>query len=173
MVFDAYVSLLFSKWDVLALAGGRFFLRGIGCIGAVGELEKDGETIYTTVQGAELYEVELYVGGERLRGRCDCPWAQQAEVAGGGGGGGDAGSKGGNFCKHCVAVALVYGYETERGQALPRRLDVRSYLELLDHDDLIDVLALAAEDDRKLRHLLRRRIAAGRAGHTEFRYPRR
>ncbi len=168
-MFDVYVSG-FTKWDVLALAGGRFFLRGIGCIGAVGELEKDGDTVFATVQGSDLYEVELYVGaegGEALRGRCNCAWAQEAEVAGA-----EPVAGGGNFCKHCVAVALVYAYERERGQALPRQLDVRAYLELLDHDNLIDVLAEAAEHDRKLRHLLHRRVTAGRVRSRVFRYPR-
>lgn len=163
MVFDAYVSG-FSKGDVLALAGGKTFLRGIGCIGAVGELEKDGEAIYATVQGTGLYEVELHVGAEGLRARCDCPWARAAEAAGN--------PEGGNFCKHCVAVALVYSYELERGRALPRHLDVRSYLELLNHDDLVDVLAEAAEHDRKLRQRLHRRATAGRAKGGGFRYPR-
>jgi uncharacterized Zn finger protein len=154
----------FTKWDVLALAGGRFFLRGIGCISAVGELEKDGDTVCTTVQGTDLYEVELYVGEGGLRGRCNCPWAREAEVAGG--------PADGNFCKHCVAVSLVYIHERDRGQALPQQLDVRSYLELLNHDELVDVLAEAAEHDRKLRHRLHRRAMIGQPKRRGFRYPR-
>jgi len=153
-----------TKWDVLALAGGRFFLRGIGCIGAVGELEKDGDTVRTTVQGTDLYEVDLYVGEGGLRGSCNCPWAREAEVAGV--------PAGGNFCKHCVAACLVYIHERDRGRALPRQLDVRSYLELLTHDDLVEVIAEAAEHDRKLRQLLYRRASAGQPKHRDFRYPR-
>jgi uncharacterized Zn finger protein len=155
----------FTKWDVLALAGGKFFLRGIGCIGAVSDLEKDGDTVSATVQGSDLYEVELHVGDGGLSGRCTCPWAQKAEVAGG--------AAGGNFCKHCVAVALVYIHERDRGQALPQQLDVRSYLALLDHDELVELIAEAAQHDRKLRHQLHRRATVGQAGDREFRYPRK
>ncbi len=154
MVLNANVGG-FTKYDVLALAGGKSFQRGIGCIGAVGELEKDGETIYATVQGNDLYEVEVHVGKEGLSGRCECPWGQE-----------------GNFCKHCVAVALVYKYEQERGQTLPRRLDLRSYLALLDHNDLVDVMVEAADHDRKLRQRLHRRVTGDQAKSGDFRYPR-
>ncbi len=111
--------------------------------------------IWPGSQGNDLYEVELRVGKEGLSARCECPWAQE-----------------GNFCKHCVAVALVYMYEQERGQTLPRRLDLRSYLALLDHKDLVDVIVEVADHDLKLRQRLHRRVSGDQAESGDFRYPR-
>ena len=139
-VFDAHVAE-FTKDDVLALAGEKSFDRGIGYIRAVSDLEAEGDVVYATVQGNERYEVELNVGPSGLSGSCDCPWGEE-----------------GNFCKHCVAAALVYQYDSDNGRILPRRFDLRAQLALLDHGELLDLLMGAAESDRDLRRRLREAI---------------
>ncbi len=139
-VHDAHVAG-FTKDDVLALAGDKSFDRGVSYIRAVTDLETDGDVIYATVQGSDRYEVQLHVGPSGLRGSCDCPWGEE-----------------GNFCKHCVAAALVYLSDRDNGRILPRRFDLRSQLELLDHVDLVDLLMEAAESDRELRRRLREEI---------------
>jgi uncharacterized Zn finger protein len=128
----------FTKEDVLALAGDKSFERGIEYIRAVTDLETDGEAVYATVQGNDLYAVELDVGPRGLSGSCDCPWGQE-----------------GNFCKHCVAVALVYEYDRDNGRTLPNRTDLRSQLESLDHDDLVDLVMEVADGDREFRRRIR------------------
>ncbi len=140
MVFDASVAG-FTKDDVAALAGDKSFERGIGYIRAVTNLETDGEAVYATVQGSDLYEVELDVGPRGLSGTCDCPWGQE-----------------GNFCKHCVAVALVYEYDRDNGHTLPSRFDLRSAVELLDHGELVDLIMEVADGDREFRRNLRDRV---------------
>ena len=139
-VFDSHVAG-FTTDDVLALAGDKSFDRGIEYIRAVTDLETEGDAVYATVQGNDLYEVKLNVGPAGLSGSCDCPWGEE-----------------GNFCKHCVAVALVYEYDRDNGRTLPRRFDLRSCLELLDHGELVDLLMEAADIDRDLRRRLRERI---------------
>ncbi len=81
------------------------------------------------------------MGPAGLSGSCDCPWGEE-----------------GNFCKHCVAVALVYEYDRDNDRTLPRRFALRSCLELLDHGELVDLLMEAADIDRDLRRRLRERI---------------
>ncbi len=142
MVFDALVAG-FTKDDVCALAGEKSFDRGIEYIRAVADLETDGEAVYATVRGNNLYEVELDVGPRGLSGTCDCPWGQE-----------------GNFCKHCVAVALVYEYDRDNDRNLSRRFDLRSHLELLDHAELVDLLMEAADSDREFRRRLRDQMTA-------------
>ena len=97
----------FTKDDVLALAGENLSTGASSYIRAVSDLEAEGDVVYATVQGNDRYEVELNVGPSGLSGSCDCPWGQE-----------------GNFCKHCVAAALVYGYDRDNGRILPRRFDL-------------------------------------------------
>jgi uncharacterized Zn finger protein len=123
----------FTKDDVLALAGAKSYDRGCYYRDAVDDLEADDIGVYATVHGGDLYEVRLHLTG-KLAGSCDCPWGEE-----------------GNFCKHCVAVALVYLYELEQGRDIPRRLDLRAYLETLDREALVDLLIEAAEIDREVR----------------------
>ena len=143
VVLDAVVAG-YTKQDIFDLAGAKSYDRGISYVDAVEDLEADRFGVYASVQGSELYEVRLAVGQDGLDGECDCPFGEE-----------------GNFCKHCVAVALVYLYESEHGGQVARRPDLRPYLETLDRDELIALLVEAAETDRGLR----RRLEA-RAGFT-------
>ncbi|MCK0713977.1 SWIM zinc finger domain-containing protein [Chromohalobacter sarecensis] len=55
---------------------------------------KQGATITADVEGSERYTVTLKLNKRGLDGGCDCP-----------------ASEGIDFCKHCVAVALMYRAE--------------------------------------------------------------
>lgn len=142
MVFDALVAA-FTKTDVRALAGEKSYERGIEYIRAVSDLEMDGDVVYAVVQGTDRYEVELDVGPRGLSGTCDCPWGQE-----------------GNFCKHCVAVALVYEYDRDNVHTLPNGFGLRAQLELLDHGELVGLVMDLAESDRELRRRLRDRMGS-------------
>ena len=79
------------------LADGRALQRGKAYAdrGHVKELDKSAARLRGLVQGTVLYDVSIWVKGEGLGYSCSCP----------------AGAEG-DFCKHCVAVALVW---LERG----------------------------------------------------------
>ncbi|WP_182907551.1 SWIM zinc finger domain-containing protein [Microbispora sp. H13382] len=132
----------FTKDDLRALAGAKSYDRGVDYVDAVEDLQVDGGKIFATVYGTEPYEVELTVGRRGLDGACDCPWGQE-----------------GNFCKHCVAVGLVYLFQRERGEAVPDRFDLRSYLTSLDSQELVALLMELAEGDRNIRRRLEARAA--------------
>ncbi|WP_051711887.1 SWIM zinc finger family protein [Spirillospora albida] len=131
---------LYTKDDILRQAGGKSYDRGIAYIDAIEELSADDKYVDAAVRGSELYEVRIHLRSRGLHGECDCPWGEE-----------------GNFCKHCVAVALVYLYEQEHGNKVDERFDVRAYLRSLDHETLVGLLAEAAEGDRTLRKALERR----------------
>src|SRR5262249_34838256 len=88
---------LYTRDDVLELAGQSSYELGLDYIDRVTDLGLDGGRITATVEGTEEYEVDLHVEGG-LGGECGCPYGEE-----------------GNFCKHCVAVALVFLYHAEHG----------------------------------------------------------
>ncbi|MFD0855474.1 hypothetical protein ACFQ07_24745 [Actinomadura adrarensis] len=59
-------------------------------------------------------------------------------------------------------MALVYLYESEHGDQVPRRPDLRPSLEALDRAELITLLVEAAEADRGLRRRLECRVGITR-----------
>ena len=123
----------FTLDDLAELAGTKSYQRGLGYIDAVQRLSADDGEIHAQVTGTGRYRVRLWFDGEAVTGSCDCPWGEE-----------------GNFCKHCVAVGVVYLYEQEHGTALPEPTDLRSHLESLDHAALVDLLLEAAERDERL-----------------------
>lgn len=88
---------------LLALAGEAAFQRGVGYFenGNVLNWRKKGTTIRAEVAGSATYLVTLEHSVDYLEGCCDCP-----------------ASEGIGFCKHCVAVAMVYRREMGEQQAL-------------------------------------------------------
>ncbi|XVQ11388.1 SWIM zinc finger family protein [Spirillospora sp. CA-255316] len=126
----------FTKEDVRELAGAKSYERGIGYLDAVEDLEADDAGVYAAVQGTEVYSVRLRLG-RGLDGECDCPWGEE-----------------GNFCKHCVAVALVYLYDLEHGVEIARRFDLRERLAGMGRDRLEELLLEVAERHRGARRYL-------------------
>lgn len=129
----------FTLDDLAELAGEKSYRRGLGYTDAVQRLSADDAEIHAQVIGTGRYRVRLWTDGEGVTGSCDCPWGEE-----------------GNFCKHCVAVGVVYLYEREHGEDLPAPADLRSHLESLDHAALVDLLLEAAERDERLLDRLER-----------------
>ena len=83
----------------------RIFARGStyaasGAVQVVSEMTKPDPTIEATVAGTQHYTTKVWIDDDELEGWCDCPNAQD-----------------GWFCKHQVAVALVWRQRTS-GESL-------------------------------------------------------
>jgi Uncharacterized conserved protein len=83
-----------TETAVMEMAGARSFARGVAYqrdgrvnLGAV-----SGERATAVVRGTVPYETALWVADGELAWSCSCPVGD-----------------GGDFCKHCVAVALSIG----------------------------------------------------------------
>ncbi|WP_422137821.1 SWIM zinc finger family protein [Endozoicomonas sp. ALC020] len=78
--------------QLVKLAGEKAFSRGKGYYqeGRVTDLTIRGQRISASVMGSEVYQVNLVYTQSALDGSCNCP-----------------ASDGIDFCKHCVAVAMV------------------------------------------------------------------
>jgi SWIM zinc finger len=137
-----------SERSVRMLADGRSFERGRAYVaaGRVRRVEVDGTTVTATVDGTSVYRVRLEVAGSGLRGRCTCPYGVE-----------------GVFCKHCVAVALVWLEDgAQVGEPRPEAVSDRRLREFLLGRDpawLVDRLVSAASTDPLLRAELD--VAAG------------
>lgn len=79
----------FTERDVRTIAAPGSFDKAKGYLGAVTNLAVEADRVTAIVHGGALYLVRLAIR-PRLDGRCDCPHGAE-----------------GNFCKHCVAVALL------------------------------------------------------------------
>ena len=140
-----------SVWthrEIEDLADGRSLMRGLAYQrqGRV-EVEERGAGIVTaTVRGSVPYRVELR-REPQVAWSCTCPVGES-----------------GDFCKHCVAVALEVGDdEPERRQSGPvERTELRTYLSGLEADELADLLLEQVESDWRLRErLMARALASG------------
>ncbi|MBN0987651.1 SWIM zinc finger family protein [Amphritea pacifica] len=125
--------------QLLALSGQGAFSRGKDYFqqGLVEHWQKNGQTITADVQGTELYRVTLIHNNQRFEGSCDCP-----------------ASEGFDFCKHCVAVAMLYrqevGEQTRLGDGnVDQR--IQAYLNKLDHQALVAQLLDIITSDRGLK----------------------
>jgi uncharacterized Zn finger protein len=132
--------------DVRELAGPRSYERGLGYLDAVSRLRVDAGRITATVQGTRRYHVALHDGG-RLEAACDCPYGED-----------------GNFCKHCVAVALTVLRDPARLPALREDAAARdtaldTWLDALDREELHALLRERLAEDEDFRELLSLRAA--------------
>jgi uncharacterized Zn finger protein len=84
---------LLTRERLLDIAGDRYFERGENYAdrGYVHDLVLDGEFLTAGVTGTEEYEVELWAEDGELEASCTCPLGVE-DI----------------FCKHCVAVGLVW-----------------------------------------------------------------
>lgn len=75
------------------LARGAALTRGQAYVaqGRVGAVTKKDGQLVAVVRGTTLYAVSIWVAGDSLGYTCSCP----------------AGTEG-DFCKHCVAVAIAW-----------------------------------------------------------------
>ncbi len=147
-----------SHKTLLNLAGDAAYKRGEAYYyeGRVGDLRIKGNTITADVTGTEVYRVTLKHTASVFEGSCDCP-----------------ASEGFDFCKHCVAAALVYLEQRQTREALydSKAGDLlKNYLSSLDKSELVKELEELIEDDKLLREkwTLKAQAAAGKLDHKAF-----
>lgn len=135
-------------------AGARTFSRGEEYFESerVQNLSTADLRATATVQGTEPYAVCLRLANGALQHSCTCPVGED-----------------GDFCKHCVAVALAWAHSAlpEHAQAEPRvtPADVRAWLAARPHDALVDlVMELAGADPQVHERLLRAVARSGPQG---------
>ncbi|MDQ6934367.1 MAG: SWIM zinc finger family protein [Actinomycetota bacterium] len=139
----------FARRSVEAMADRRSFERGLlyAANGRVGKRTLTASTVKAKVRGSSSYQVELSLDDDPAYD-CSCPVGQESR-----------------FCKHAVAVALVVtDAVADPGQRAEAVIDVRGYLEGLDHPTLVDLLVERAADDDIFDARLRMDAARATAG---------
>ncbi len=130
------------------LAGPRSFERGEDYFsrGLVRSLSEYNGAITAKVKGTHTYTVKLREDDGELDYSCTCPVGAD-----------------GDFCKHCVAVGLVWlengaggkGKKAGRGgQVEVTMKDVKSYLETLEKNVLVEMVMQQAQESDALREKL-------------------
>lgn len=147
---------LVSETNLLrGLAGERSYKRGknYAAEDMVHSITEYKGKLVATVTGTHDYQVKLWVEGDELEYSCTCPMGEMGE-----------------FCKHCVATALIWADEAESAREqrggkkgkkdTPSKStawldDARKYLEGQSKESLIELLLEHALEDKRLReHLL-------------------
>jgi uncharacterized Zn finger protein len=132
---------------ILQLAGTRFFSRGedYAAGGQVKSLIEHAGTLTAKVHGTRLYRVKLWIENGELEFSCTCPVGTD-----------------GAFCKHCVAVSLVWlggrvvgqTPSTNAGKPSTTLDEIRDYLDHQDKKALVEMLLEQAVEDEHLRRRL-------------------
>src|SRR5215469_5742031 len=125
--------------------------------GAVRITDQGPERVAARVQGTRRYAVLLTEEDGELSYECSCPVGEE-----------------GNFCKHCVAVAVVVGgWGTPGTAAKPEATtmtvattmeEVREHLLSWDQPALVELILREAREDDRLRDRLLLHVAVRRAG---------
>ena len=142
------------------MAGARSYERGEGyaAIGRIGALSEHDGTITAKVHASPENRVTLWVEDEGLESSCTCRVGAN-----------------GAFCKHCVAVGLVWLEQGSKGGGAPKvpgrpavtMEDVRQYLAGQDKNALVDILLEQAMDDDRLRRRFLMKAAKREKDHAE------
>lgn len=133
---------------IMKLAGQKYYERGESYYkqGLVGSVDVYGDLIGATVYGTETYEIQFRLEGGEFEHECSCPLGESGE-----------------FCKHCVAVALtvIDRLESEKGKPKKANIsreqteltleDVKTYLLAKDKDFLVELLMNQVMLDQALR----------------------
>lgn len=141
-----HLKQLLSSAILRDLAGAASFRRGeeYAADGHVTGLAVDGDRISARVLGTDEYRVGVWVASGALEYDCTCPVGRD-----------------GDFCKHCVAVGLVWLAEESPDGAGSRRRkpgaprvvsmeEIRSFLGRQDRATLVDLLVDHAMEDEGL-----------------------
>ncbi|MGH3863271.1 SWIM zinc finger family protein [Actinokineospora sp.] len=129
------------------MTDSRSFERGQAYFdaGQVRTVVVGGTVVTAVVDGGSAYRVRLSVTAAGLEANCSCPREDE-----------------GDFCEHCVAVALAWldghGEPAERGRSGPDH-ELREFLRTQDVNWLVDELLRAADTDPLL--WARLAVAAG------------
>ncbi len=137
------------------LAGPRSYERGVdyAAEGYVHSITEYKGKLVATVTGTHDYQVKLWVEHGELESDCTCPMGEMGE-----------------FCKHCVATALVWADEAKSsGQGRSEKKikggakagartgtldDARAHLERQSKESLIELLLEHSLEDKSLRERL-------------------
>lgn len=130
---------------VRRLAGDKFYQRGRDYFlqGRVDEIEGGGEAVRASVHGSQDYTVDLRGDEGVLDYACDCPVGNDGE-----------------FCKHCVAVALAWLQHQKRPakpESESRKITLADAHKVLLSEDktvIVESLIVWAESDELLRERL-------------------
>ncbi len=148
-----------SEASIKTLAGDAAYQRGLDYYnnGAVSNLEIDDTIVKAHVHGTNIYQVQLRHTAKIFEGSCDCPASDNFD-----------------FCKHCVAVALSYYYNTQSNQELedsPQTDTLLHYLGTLTKPRLSEELYAVIQQDKHLHELwkLRAELATGRLNTKDLR----
>jgi uncharacterized Zn finger protein len=135
-----------SVREIRQFAGERFFARGEKYFdeGRVHGMTEYRGQVAAKVAGTEDYRVKLWAERAHLNYSCSCPVGDDGE-----------------FCKHCVAVALAW-IEESRGKdkggkskkSAATLEDVRAFLEQQDKGKLVEMLLNEALESDSLRERL-------------------
>ena len=138
---------------LLKLAGPRAYERGLSYFAddRVTAIESSERHTAATVHGTHPYTVQLTHTHSQLDGACDCPASEGIE-----------------FCKHCVALALVLQERQASGALLQTGSDeekLKAYLALQTPEALVSELlnVLPKVPELRERLLLRAELAANSA----------
>jgi uncharacterized Zn finger protein len=144
----------FARRSVEAMADRRSLERGLlyAANGRVGKRTVTASSVRAKVRGSSSYQVMLSLDDDEPAYDCSCPVGQE-----------------GKFCKHAVAVALVVtDAVADPNQQAEAVIDVRGYLEGLDHRALVDLLMERAADDDIFDARLRMEAARATGGLTQL-----
>ena len=124
---------------LIKLAGAGTFGRGVHYFeeGRVSDVESTEKSTIAIVHGTHPYDVRLRHTHRMLEGACDCP-----------------ASDGIDFCKHCVAVALVLHERQVPTKSIDKRSalrGIRKYLSQQTHEGLTEELLSIAKHNRASR----------------------
>ena len=158
-----------TRTELRELADSRSWERGVEYFkdGRVHAVVQDGATVVASVQGQEIYRVQLSRQGNHLLAECSCPVGRT-----------------GAFCKHCVAVGLACADDPVAAPSPARIADaegspadglgedstftdldrIRDYLAKQDLCSLVEILVEQALSDENL--LRRLTMAAARGGNA-------
>jgi uncharacterized Zn finger protein len=135
-----------SRRSIRARAGESYFARGEKYFeeGRVQGLTEYRGQVVAKVAGTEDYRVKLWAERGRLGYSCSCPVGDDGE-----------------FCKHCVAVALAWleepggkGKRDKSKKSAATLEDVRAFLEQQDNGRLVEMLLNEALESDSLRERL-------------------
>lgn len=148
-----------SESTIEALAGSKTYQRGLDYYneGRVGRLDIQGTRIFAQVRGEQNYQVELQHTQKVFEGSCSCPASDHFD-----------------FCKHGVAAALSYYYQTQTNQEIADSSYhdlVGEYLSTLTKPQLVDELQKLIKRDQSIHDqwLLKAEVSSGRLGAKDLR----
>lgn len=142
-VVGHHVAMALSEIALLKAAGDLSYARGEDYVHDVRGLAVTATSAQASVQGTQVYRVELDFAGRQPVGSCTCPHAAD-----------------GYFCKHLVAVGLAVIDGGTANEAASAASALEPFVYAMDVDELRELVLAVAERDGELRRVLEVRAAA-------------